>query len=227
MKRSHYAQPAFTLIELLVVVSIIAILIGVIVPTLSKARVAAQSTECLTHLRTIYQASAAFASEREYFPPLNNDPNEGSWQYNYLIWDGKDFDSTWGPLINPDTGVIHEITTFYCPLQTNPFHQLNTPDNPWPVKEQFDTRSAYGRRFGLSGNSFDKGTDNIAFAADIFHLPQVVRSAHGNGVNTIYTDGHGKYIADRLLIYNGLGKPFSPIDNPTIAAIWRKLDKTP
>src|SRR5437879_4613526 len=45
----------FTLVELLVVVGIIAVVIGVLLPTLSKIRAAANSTVCLANLRGIGQ----------------------------------------------------------------------------------------------------------------------------------------------------------------------------
>jgi prepilin-type N-terminal cleavage/methylation domain-containing protein/prepilin-type processing-associated H-X9-DG protein len=60
---------AFTLVELLVVIGIITVLISILLPSLGKARQAAQSTACLSNLRQIGIAFVAYTNESRGVPP--------------------------------------------------------------------------------------------------------------------------------------------------------------
>jgi prepilin-type N-terminal cleavage/methylation domain-containing protein len=59
----------FTLVELLVVIGIIAILIAILLPTLSRARARSQQTACMANLRSIGQSMLMYVNDnRDHYP---------------------------------------------------------------------------------------------------------------------------------------------------------------
>src|SRR3954447_652796 len=77
---------AFTLVELLVVIGIIAILIGILLPVISKSRQSSITLKCQTQLRQLYHGLAMYASDNKGRLPWGQYIVDDETGRNWVTW---------------------------------------------------------------------------------------------------------------------------------------------
>ena len=113
----------FTLIEVLVVIGIIAALIGILLPVLSRAREESKKTACLSNLRQLGQGMLMYANEHRDRLPNGNPPGSA-----------KDYAGTNVVLVNLSQVYLNKNAgVFHCPSDNDATpHVIETADYSLP-----------------------------------------------------------------------------------------------
>jgi prepilin-type N-terminal cleavage/methylation domain-containing protein/prepilin-type processing-associated H-X9-DG protein len=140
MKSPTQTARGFTLVELLVVIGIIAVLVGVLLPTLAKARQSAYTVACAANLRSIGQGIANYlVDSKGVFPPSNfykgfsyengdqepKEPTNGYVHWSSFLYSRKDLPGanagTDSDPYGPDTAFrsLTGWSMFRCPALAN------------------------------------------------------------------------------------------------------------
>lgn len=216
-------QSGFTLIELLVVISIIALLMALVLPTLRAARETARSVKCLTQIKQIHLAIEMYANDHGYYPPTRD--SSDNWWVNhicqssngdqgggYLPWTKQ---QVWGQASMTDLAraeAVARSTVFWCPEDprgVQPSPSID-PDNGkgvsyLPYKGYPAQESGLGGVLSQKPITIRRPSDTAMLMeawetnGGYFGLPSVMenlRYRHQDVMNVVYVDGHADGMKD-------------------------------
>ncbi len=172
---------AFTLVELLVVISVIALLMGILMPAIGKARNVAKRTACQSNLRQIGVAFRAYLDDnRDIFPP--------ACEYPTLVTDPNDYGYR-PPITDFLLPLLKEPQIFKCPADT--YYYEN-----WGLSYEYYARMFSGRTLSetrFAQNGVKERNMHLMSDFDAIH-PKTSQQEEEGFRGQIYIKGEKNYL---------------------------------
>ncbi len=206
MYRTQSGSLGFTLIELLVVIAIIAMLIGILLPSLARARDASRVAVCMSKMRTLGQFTMVYADDNNEQMPRSQHSGfahrVAPWGYAFYPYlTGHSYDRF-------DTGGWSSIFNgaYRCPLDTrrdehwsygfNVYYELSSAETQGPIWRRI---SLVPRPFAtvLFGEIGDLTTADHAMAhfwGQVNAPPEIDPARHLGTTGSVFLDGHAKSV---------------------------------
>jgi prepilin-type processing-associated H-X9-DG protein/prepilin-type N-terminal cleavage/methylation domain-containing protein len=174
----------FTLVELLVVIGIIALVIGLLLPALGRAREAARRAKCLSNIRQIGQAFTAYVSEHKGRLPvqMNNVPD-------FLHPDVRENQSSYASLLLPYYGPGAK-DIYVCPSASEmPYNPEEAPTEHSAISYLGNSAILYPAR---KITQIRSTSEVIAMQEDRYLWRTAILRPSGFGMIDVYTRWHNK-----------------------------------
>jgi len=122
---SRRRRAGFTLIELLVVISIIALLMGMLLPAVHKVREAANRASCQNNLKQIGLAMRLYEHDHKTLPPSRYSAQGATWAvliFPYMeqasLFQSWDLNRSYYG--QQDVARLSALTNYFCPTRRRP-----------------------------------------------------------------------------------------------------------